>query len=305
MAGTDLPGALKGVAVTYALWPVVMTMWVAAFYVARYLEFFSAAALLAAINFELLRWRHGEGGFLEYFNSALFCALVMLGPYFTLPTLLRIPFTSDMSLAFTALVAWGINRRYRLPSLTALMHMLLIAAMVGSVLDLWQHFYVPRQSVRSYSLALDLYYNWSKPAEMALIAGPFLVHAIWQDIRAISRHAMTSPTLDSYYSYSLPFLAFGFFPGVGRGLIANCERPGTFVAIAGIVAHIAFGLVLSLVFNRRSILMGAAASSLLLIINRCIELPVEYIAAAVTAAMLIAWRWLPKGRIWSGESVSA
>jgi hypothetical protein len=266
------------------------------------------AALVLLINWEILKRNPNTGAFFECVNSALFHILLFLALRYFLQFDLRLRlFSSDVAYLVEAVVAILLNRRYGLVSLDALARFLLVASTVGFVFHIWQFAYVPKFGpIRGYSLALDIYYRWAIPVEMALVASPFLFIALKGDLRAITTGAPVSKSADAYYGYAIPIIAFGLFPGIGRSLEANCGAMGNYVAISGISILAVSGIILSLALNRRSILIASAASAVLILIpGRCIETPVALIIMLLAIAVFVTWRWLPKGRVWPAELVSA
>lgn len=296
----------KALARRGTLWIVVVSLWIGAFFVGLRSGSLLLAAMVVAINFELLGRAPRDEDFLEYVTSGFFCLLVFGAGYWSMPVRIgSIGVTSELSLIVTALAAALVNIRFQFASLGVLSRLLLLAAVAGFLFNLWQSAYVPKMALHEFSLALEFYRYWSKPIEMALVAGPFLFLALKSDIGGMRTGMQTSRVVDIYYSYALPLLCFGLYPGIGRGDVANCETTGTYVAIWAIIAVATCGIALSLVFNRRSILIASAVSATLLSVNRCVEVPILPIAFATAAAMLIVWRWLPKGRFRTEAPVSA
>jgi hypothetical protein len=101
---------------------------------------------------------------------------------------------------------------------------------------------------------------------------------------------------DAYYFFSMLLLAFGFFPGIGRSHQAICGTLSNEIAVGGFVALLLTGLALSLIVDRKSILISCALSGVFLGFNRCVTVPILEIYWALTLAILIFWRWIPKGR---------
>lgn len=258
------------------------------------------------INFEILKRSAVDDTFFECVNSALLHILVfvLLRQFLTFDLRLGL-LSGDVAYLAEALMALLLNRRYRFVALDALARFLLMASVAGLVFHLWQKAYVPHGRVKGYSLALDIYYRWAVPVEMALVAGPFLFIALRADLRNMRTEAPVSKSVDAYYGYAIPIIAFGLFPGIGRSLQVNCEPVGTYVAIWGISLLAICGLALSLVVNRRSILIASALSTLLISGHRCVETPLTLIIMLCAVAMLVTWRWLPKGRIWPADPMPA
>jgi hypothetical protein len=270
-------------------------VWIAAVIAAWEREWFLLALILMVLNFEFVKRNQVKPAFFEYVNSGLIILLMYLPISSLVIFELRWrPFGRQIILLVDVAIVLAINWRYRLVSLNTIAWFLLVATVVGFLFQLWQDAYVPRNTVKVYSLPLHIYYRWMTPVEMVLIAAPFLISALASDVRTIRRDAASNARADAYYSYAIPLVAFGLFPGVGRGLQANCEMMSSFVAIGGIILVIAGSYVLSLVLDRKSILMAGACSAALLMINRCVWSPLPAIVVLIAIAMLVSWRWLPK-----------
>jgi hypothetical protein len=293
--GACLTGVLIGLLKRHGFWMLVVMVWVAAVMSARWERSFPFSLIFVVLNFEFVKRNQIKPAFFEYVNTGLLVLLM----YFPVSNLVVFelrwrPFGRQIALLVEVAIILVVNWRYRLISLSAIARFLLVATAVGFLFQLWQDAYVPRNSVKGYSLPLVIYYRWMMPVEMALIAAPFLFSALAGDIATIRRHVANRPTADAYYSYAIPMIAFGLTPGVGRGFHTYCEYISSHIAISSVIALIAGSFALALVFDRKSILIAAASTAVLLRLNPCVWAPLPVIVVAVAIAMLLSWRRLPK-----------
>ena len=293
--GACLIEILKGLLRRHGFWLLVVMTWVVAVIAVWEEGLFPFSLILVVLNFEFVKHNQVKPAFFEYLNAGLLVVLT----YFPISHLVIFelewrPFGRQIILLVEVAIILAINWRYRLISLSTIVRFLLVATVVGFLFQLWQDAYVPRYSVKGYNLPLDIYYRWMMPVEMALIAAPFLISALASGGRTIRRDAANNARADAYYSYAIPLIAFGLFPGVGRSFQANCEVMSSFVAIWGIIVVVAGSYLLSMVLDRKSVLIGGASTAVLLAINGCVWSPLPAIVVLIAIAMLLLWRWLPK-----------
>jgi hypothetical protein len=280
-----------------AAWALAIALWVCAISLARDEKWVLAIALMA-LNFEIFKRSRNANSFVEYLNTIFFHMVL----YFYLEgfSIELGKFRFEAVLVLEAAIVSLINIRYRFLSLKAMISFLILASAVSFPFTLWHIVYVPHGMVRGFSAPFVFYRYWMTPVQMLLVTAPFLFTALADDLRAIRNDPERSAMLDVYYCYTLPLLAFGLFPGVGVSLQANCDLNSTYVAIGGIVMLVVAGLTLSLVTNRKSILLASALAALPLGFNRCVQVPFSEVVLVACIVMLLAWRWLPKGPARSG-----
>jgi hypothetical protein len=275
-----------------AAWALVVALWVFVISLAGDEEWVMVIALLA-LNFEIIKRGQNANSFAEYLNATIFHFLFYF--YVRGVAMHWGLFRTELVFLLEIVSVAVINIRYKFLSLKGLVRFLALAVAISFPFTLWEHAYVPRLGLWRDNIPLEIYYYWMMPIEMLLVAAPFLFTALAEDFRPVRQSAARSAMLDVYYFYTWPLLAFGLFPGVGHSHQANCEVNATYVAIAGTVALVCSGFLLSLVTNRKSIVVASALASLPLGFNHCVTVPFTSLVLVACVITLLAWRWLPKG----------